>query len=237
MPMHHVAKTFLKSLLPIALAVGAWCHAYGGDTDKNNSLTVSLRGGIYLNNEQAWQLEPSVAWQFSKYVGAGLGVEMTAQYNQPGRSMTIDGHEAVLSENERNIGWIIFKPYVVLKSPVVWRTSDNFYRLWFEARPGISLGCPFRNSLTYELKAVHDGFYETYEYRRFPNKDLRWVYWNACVSVNMAIERFVVGAGYAISDLDYYSGRRNITLPGGQKFSVPAKELSQSIFLSVGYSF
>lgn len=67
------------------------------------------------------------------------------------------------------------------------------------------------------------------DYKRFPNKDLQWFYWNARASVNFAIERFIIGAGYYISNLDYYSGRRNVTLANEQKFYVPKKELSQSI--------
>lgn len=66
---------------------------------------------------------------------------------------------------------------------------------------------------------------------------LRWFYWHARLSVNFAIDRWVVGVGYALSDLDYYSARRDVTLPGGTKFHVPAKELSQSVFISLGYSF
>ncbi|WP_297065685.1 hypothetical protein, partial [uncultured Duncaniella sp.] len=57
------------------------------------------------------------------------------------------------------------------------------------------------------------------------------------LTLNMQFERFVVGAGYQISNFDYYSSRRNVTLADGQKFHVPAKELSHNVFLSVGYMF
>lgn len=54
---------------------------------QNNKPTVTadLYGGIYLNNEQAWQIEPSISWTFHKYFGIGLGLELTSQYNQPSR--------------------------------------------------------------------------------------------------------------------------------------------------------
>ena len=149
----------------------------------------------------------------------------------------IDGHEAVLTENERNVAWVILKPSVIFKSPAVWKSHDDYFRLWIQAEPGLSLGCPFRNSLTYEVKAFQGAIGQTIDYRRFPNRGLRWLYWNARASVNLAIDRVIISAGYGISDLDYYSGRRNVTLANGQKFSVPKKELSQSIFLSLGYAF
>ncbi len=196
-----------------------------------------LSGGIYVNNEQAWFLEPSVSWHFHKYFGIGTGMEFTSQYNQPGRTTVIDGHEAELVDNERNVGWIIFKPHLIFKSPTLWKSSDTFMRLWIQAEPGISLACPFRNSLTYEIKEFQGNVSHIIDYRKFPNKDLKWFYWNAKISVNFAIDCFIIGAGYNISDLDYYSGRRNVTLANGQKFYVLNKEVSQSIFISLGYLF
>ncbi len=198
---------------------------------------ASFYGGLYLNNEKAWQLEPSVSWHFHKYCEVGLGLEFTRQYNQPSRQTVIDGHEAELVENERNIGWVILKPHAVLKSPVVWKSYDESLHLWFQVEPGISLACPFRNSLTYGIKEFQGTVSHTVDYRRFPNRDFQWFYLNARASVNFAIDRFIVGAGYYISNLDYYSGRRNVTLANGQKFVVPKKEWSQSVFISLSYLF
>lgn len=224
---------YLKILFFLILIYSSLC----GYPQNDNKITASLSGGLYLNNEQAWILEPSVAWHFHKFIGIGLGMELTSQYNQPSRITVIDGHESELTDNERNIGWVIFKPHIIIKSPTVWKSTDEFMRLWFQAEPGISLACPFRNSLTYEIKEFQGMVSHAIDYRRFPNKDLQWFYWNARASINFRIDRFIIGAGYYISNLDYYSGRRNVTLANGQKFHVPKKELSQSIFLSLGYTF
>ena len=199
--------------------------------------TADLYGGIYLNNEQAWQIEPSVSWIFHKYFGVSFGVEITRQYNQPGRQTVIGGHEAELVDNEKDIGWVIFKPSFTVKTPAIWKNQDNSCRLWAQIEPGVSLACPFRNSLTYEIKNVSGGVGQTVDYRRFPNKDLRWFYWNARASVCFSVDRIVLRTGYYISNLDYYSGRRNVVQENGVKFHVPKKELSHSIFLSVGYMF
>ena len=83
--------------------------------DEASAFTADLYGGLYLNNEPAWQLEPSVSWLFHKYLGVSLGLELTSQYNQPSRQTVIDGHEAELADNERNIGWLILKPSLVIK--------------------------------------------------------------------------------------------------------------------------
>lgn len=229
--MKYYRSILILMLIPFLLS----CYIYGQDNE--NGIIAKFYGGIYLNNEQAWQLEPSVEWYFHEYLGVGLGIELTGQYNQPGRQTIIDGHEAELADNERDVAWVIFKPSLIFKTPKVWKSRDNYYRLWFQAEPGISLACPFRNSLTYEIKAFQGAVSQTVDYKRFPNKGLQWFYWNARASINFAIDGFIIGAGYYISNLDYYSGRRNVILANGQKFYVPKKEISQSIFLSFGYSF
>lgn len=204
--------------------------------EEKHPFKATLYGGIYLNNEQAWTIEPSFAWHFHKYIGVALGMELTSQYNQPSRTTMINGHEASLADNEKNVAWIIFKPSVIFKTPNLLKNKDNIH-LWFQAEPGISLAYPFRNSLTYEIYDIKGNVGTIVDYMRFPNKGLDWFYWNARLSVNMSIDRFVIGAGYGISNLDYYSGRRNVTLQNGSKFRVPKKELSQSIFMSIGYQF
>lgn len=204
--------------------------------EEKRPFTATLYGGIYLNNEQAWTIEPSIAWHFHKYIGVALGMELTSQYNQPSRTTTINGHEASLADNERNVAWIIFKPSVIFKTPDLLTNKDDI-RLWFQAEPGISFACPFRNSLTYDIYDIKGNVGTVVDYMRFPNKGLDWFYWNARLSVNLSIDCFVIGAGYGISNLDYYSGRRNVILQNGSKFWVPKKELSQNIFLSVGYQF
>ncbi len=197
--------------------------------------TADLYGGIYINNEQAWLIEPSISWNFYKYFGLTFGLELTRQYNQPVRQTIIDGNEAELVDNEKDIGWVIFKPSLTIKTPAVWKSLDDNCSLWAQIEPGLSMACPFRNSLTYEIKNFSGGIGQTVDYRKFPNQGLQWFYWNTRASICFSVDRFVFRGGYYISNLDYYSGRRNIILDNGQKFYVPKKEFSQSIFLSIGY--
>lgn len=93
----------------LLLCCGTAVHAQ----DDKPTFTADLYGGLYLNNEPAWQLEPSISWLFHKYLGVAFGLELTSQYNQPSRQTIIDGQEAELTDNERNIRWIIFKPSIV----------------------------------------------------------------------------------------------------------------------------
>lgn len=225
----------MKKCPVIIAALILFCSTFLYAQNSRSVFTADLYGGIYINNEQAWLIEPSISWNFYKYFGLTFGMELTRQYNQPGRQTIIDGREAELVDNEKDIGWIIFKPSLTFKTPAIWKSPDNYFRLWAQIEPGLSLACPFRNSLTYEVKEFSGEIGQTVDYRKFPNKGLQWFYWNARTSVCFSVDRFVFRGGYCISNLDYYSGRRNIKLANGHKYYVPKKELSQSIFLSIGY--
>jgi hypothetical protein len=47
--------------------------------------------------------------------------------------------------------------------------KDDDYKLWFQAEPGISLACPFKNSLN-EIIEMQGSVGKTIDYLRFPNK-------------------------------------------------------------------
>lgn len=204
---------------------------------ENRKWQANLYGGLYLENEQAWIIEPSITWHFHKYLGISMGLEFTSQYLQPLHTAVINGMDAYTDDNTKNIGWMVFKPSLHIKSPAVWANKDNGYALWFQFEPGVNLACPFRNSATYKISAIPGINGPGIDCVSYPNKDIQWFYWNTRISANFSVERFVVGVGYSLSNFDYYSCRRNIQLPDGTKYYVPEKEFSQSIFLSIGYRF
>lgn len=199
----------------------------------NRHFSATLYGGIYIN-EQAWIIEPEITWTFHKYLGLSLGAELTRQYNQPSRQTLIEGNEAELSENDRNVGWVIFKPNLLFKSPSLWENKSQEIFLWLQASGGLSLACPFRNSLTYEIKKFNGCIGETVAYKTFNNTGLNWLYWNSRISLNMSIDRLLLSIGYGLSNLDYYSCRRDISLNSNTKFPVPQRGLSHSIFIAIG---
>ena len=102
-----LARIFISGLLLIGAGVCQAVGAEGADTPPR--WDVSLRGGLYVNNEQAWLLRPAVGYSFNDYVGVSLGVEFTSQYNQPSRFTQIDGYEAELLRSEKDVGWMVFK--------------------------------------------------------------------------------------------------------------------------------
>lgn len=68
-------KNMVKYIVAVLFAfVGVSSFAQ----EEKRPFTATLYGGIYLNNEQAWTVEPSVAWHFHKYIGVAFGMEMTS---------------------------------------------------------------------------------------------------------------------------------------------------------------
>lgn len=198
---------------------------------------ANLYGGLCLTEDPAWAIEPNIAWSFHKYFGLSLGLELTSQFGNSTRFTNIGEFMAELVDNQVNPAWLLVKPSFIIKTPDIWHSSDRYIRLWLQGEPGISIGTPFHNSLTYKYTVNPGEALEVNGYRKFKNEGLQWFNFNARMSVNLAIDRYVIGAGYSISSLDYYSGRRNVTLANGTKFHVPQKRPCQTVFLSIGYLF
>lgn len=223
----------MKKLLLSIFVLGICFLELKGDNVPNR-FSANVHGGIYAN-EQAWIIEPEMLWHFHNLSGISFGIELTRQYNQPNRQAIIDGHEAELTNNERNIGWIVFKPAIILRTPDLWLNTCDDMHLWLQTSAGISLACPFSNSLTYEIREFNGNMGTTIAYREFKNNGLNWFYWNSRFNINFSFDRFILGVGYGISNFDYYSCRRNVILGNNIKFYVPRRELSHSIFISFGY--
>lgn len=226
----------MKKGIIIAICALISFGASAGETDKLR-YEVGIRTGVYLENEQAWIVEPTVSWHLNRLLAISAGLEFTSQYNQPIRSTMINGQNANLIERDRDIAWMNFKPSLIIKTPAINLTRDGDIKLWFQASPGVILACPFHNSVTYEVYSHQGDLGISVRDVKFRNEGLKVFYIDAGLSAKLQVERWVVGIGYELSNFDYYSCRRNITLASGVKFHVPKKQLSQSIFLSVGYKF
>lgn len=225
-----------KLLLSWMIGMLGCVGAVAAEKEKRD-FEVGVYGGVTLSDEIAWTVEPSVTWQFHKYVGVGAGLAMTHQYNESDRQTVIDGYPSILVNSQIGAGWFLFKPYLVLRSPCIWSNNDGEVQLRVVLQPGVTLGCPFHNSLTYRLERIENNVGTTVGYRRFGNRGLEIFYWNVRAALNLQIGDVVVGLGYEASNLDYYSSRRNVILQNGSKFQVPERMLHQNIFLMLGYRF
>ncbi len=228
---HGLVRSVVVILFFCCVVSKALCQI---DNFENSKFVTTLYGGLYTGGEEAWSLEPSVDWNLNRYVGVGLGLEVTKQIFDHCVATTINNLEAKVWDSEREVLWILFKPHIVVRSPYVWLNKNNEVKLWIQTEPGLSMGVPEHNSITFGA----GGFGSVYqEEHKFRNKGLRWFYWNSRFSANIMFDCIIIGAGYAVSNFDYYSCRRNVTLPSGDKYPVPRKRLAQMAFLSIGCCF
>lgn len=229
----HDLLVGLITILMIGIGrVNATCQ----ETFDNDRYCISLYGGYYNEHDTPLLIEPSFTWFFTKHIGIGCGMEFTTTSNFVINALA---HEQNLAY-DRNISWFLIKPSVIFRSPYLLRSDiDGFYRLWVQAETGISMGWD-SSKLYYE---IYNSIVDPYDRPGYtevnPKKGKTdWLFWNARASVNFAIQQVVIGAGYGVSTLDYYAGHRNISLPNGSKFPVPAKKgWTQTVFLSLGYCF
>ena len=219
----------------ICLLTAAVSQAGNGDVPawKNE---VKLHAGAYLNNEGALLGEISYSRLFNRYIGVGIGLEVTRQVGQNAYSTVFNGQLAIEEEKYANIGWGIVNPYVVLRTPRFLVNEEQEREFWFQAEPGVGLGLTGR-SVSFKLLDYAPGVQQVKDIKTFEADSYRWLIWRSRFSFNMAWNKWLFGIGFCISNLDYYSARRRLKLPDGQLYSVPARQLSYSLDLSVGFQF
>lgn len=227
-----VNKLFLLTVLFLSPTV--WLFAQ----DDRAKGIVSIAAG--LNNNQSWEVEPSVTYYFSKYIGVTLGLNVTSQYNQVGFSGTIAGNSRIywsIEDDEANVAKFLLHPAISLRTPILWLDKDHETGLTIQIEPGMYIALPVNDQITvnYRDKERNSTIIDS---KRVSNTKGECVFWNVRGSISLNIDRFVLSTGYSISNLDIYSGRRNIVVENlklDQK--LPIREYTYSFFISLGYCF
>lgn len=199
---------------------------------------VSIAAG--LNNNESWEVEPSVTYYFSKYIGVTLGLNVTSQYNQVGFSGTIAGNSRIywsIEDDETNVAKFLLHPAISLRTPILWLDKDHETGLTIQIEPGMYIALPVNDQITvnYRDKERNSTIIDS---KRVSNTKGECVFWNVRGSISLNIDRFVLSTGYSISNFDIYSGRRNIVVENlklDQK--LPIREYTYSFFISLGYCF
>lgn len=199
---------------------------------------VSIAAG--LNNNESWEVEPSVTYYFSKYIGGTLGLNVTSQYNQAGFSGTISGNNRIywsIEDDEANVAKFLLHPGISLRTPVLWLDKDHETGLTIQIEPGLYMALPVNDRVTvnYRDKEHNSAIIDS---KRVSNTKGGCIFWNMRGSISLNMDRFVLATGYSISNFDIYSGRRNIVVENLKlDEKLPIKEYTYSFFLSLGYCF
>lgn len=210
---------------------------YGQD-DERTKVIVSIAAG--LNNNESWEVEPSVSYYLNRYIGGTLGLNVTSQYNQAGFSGTISGNNRVywsIEDDEANVAKFLLHPGISLRTPVLWLDKDQTTGLAIQIEPGLYIALPVNDQVTVNYRDK-DHNSTIIDSKRISNTKGDCIFWNIRGSISLNVDRFVLSTGYSISNFDIYSGRRNIVVDNLKLDQMlPTREYTHTFFISLGYCF
>lgn len=192
-----------------------------------------------LNNNESWELEPSVTYYFNKYIGGSLGLNLTSQYNQVDFSGAIPGNNRIywsIEDDDANVAQILLHPAISFRIPV-WIDEDQETGLAIQIEPGMYMALLVNDKVTVKYRdREHNS--AIIDLKRIANTKGDYIFWNIRGSVSLNVDRFILSAGYSISNFDIYSGRRNIVIENMKlDQELPAKVYTHTVFISLGYCF
>lgn len=228
-----VRKLFFLTVLFLFSPVLLYSQDY-----ERAKVIVSATAG--LNNNESWEVEPSVSYYLNKYIGGTLGLNVTSQYNQAGFSGTIPGNNRIywsIEDDEANVTKFLLHPAISLRTPVLWLDKDQVTGLAIQIDPGLYIALPVNDQITvnYRDKSYNSTIVDS---KRLSNTKGGYIFWNIRGSISLNIDRFVLSTGYSISNFDIYSGRRNIVVENLKlDEKLPIREYTYAFFISMGYCF
>lgn len=209
-----------------------------GQEEEMPKRTVSISAG--LNNNQSWEVEPSVTYYFCKFLGATLGLNVTNQYNQVGYSGSVIGNSELyweIEDGDANVAKFLIRPAISLRTPVLWLNKDHDTGLTIGIEPGLFVALPSNDEITVNYRDKAHGSIIIGS-KRLSNTKGDWLFWNLRGIISLNVDRFIISTGYSISNFDIYSGRRNIIVENMKlNNKLPIREYTYSSFLSLGYYF
>lgn len=211
--------------------------SYGQEEETPKGI-VSISAG--LNNNQSWEVEPSVSYYFCKYLGATLGLNVTNQYNQVGYVGSVIGNSELyweIEDGDANVAKFLIRPAISLRTPVLWLNKDHDTGLTIGIEPGLFVALPYNDQITVNYRDKAHGSIIV-DSKRLSNTKGDWLFWNLRGIISLNVDRFIISTGYSISNFDIYSGRRNIIVENMKlNNKLPIREYTYSSFLSLGYYF
>lgn len=168
-----------------------------------------------------------------RYIGIGAGVGIGGDIGEMG-TITFDaGDMKVIADDGDGVVW--FSTGLQLQSPALWRDSDGNSQLSLKADAGIRLPVPANNKLGYQVIPNATGTWEgDWQYERNHGGKSCFLYFKPSVAYD--VNRCQIWLGYSWSNMDPYSGVRNVTIMG-HHLDFPRKRTMHGLSIGIGYRF
>jgi len=216
-------------------------HA-GGGRRKSDIVTT-----IGYNNQNALETEVSTSYLFGKYIGATIGLNIYGEEGDYMRKILWNWFEDVVfgihdddeyydCESGRYINKLLLRPALRFHIPVI-KVFDDWY-LSLNAEPGLYINLTPNDRVRADRYRNHMDWDHPSRDRYVRNRGGNVLFWNVKSFLELQANRVVISAGYLLSNMDLYSGRRNIIIDGTPLSHLfGARKMSHTAFISIGYVF
>ena len=221
-----------KKLMTLLLAMLACVAANAQAVDE---LMRHWQGYIETSFQNTMNLgfEVGIKYYPIRYVGIGAGVGIGGDIGEMG-TITFDaGDMKVIADDGNGAAW--FSTGLQLQSPALWRDSDGNSQLSLKADAGIRLPVPANNKLGYQVIPNATGTWEgDWQYERNHGGKSCFLYFKPSVAYD--VNRCQIWLGYSWSNMDPYSGVRNVTIMG-HPMTFPHKKTMHGLTFGLGIRF
>lgn len=169
-----------------------------------------------------------------RYIGIGAGVGIGGDIGEMG-TITFDaGDMKVIADDGNGAAW--FSTGLQLQSPALWRDSDGNSQLSLKADAGIRLPVPKNDKISYYVVPKAAGTWESgpMQFERNHGGASCFLYFKPAVALD--INRCQIWLGYLWSNMDPYSGVRNVTIMG-HPMTFPHKKTMHGLTFGLGIRF
>ena len=207
------------------------------EVEKSHMWKVELSGA--LNNNSAWEVEPSVTYLPIPYVGITMGLLFCNTIEKDSYTGFSRDNQWFWDSDESNPGCHFFalRPAIQLVTPAFKFGKDKDTGLSLVVSPGLTIPLPVNQEFNISYVPNTPGVWIPQKFDHIKNKGGKSLFYHIKSMLSLDIDqRSIFSLGYIFSNFDLYSGGRNFVVEG-KRLSMPRIRFMHSFFLSIGYRF
>ena len=187
-----------------------------------------------FHNTMDLSFEFGIKYYPIKFVGVGVGVGIGGDIGELQSTTFEVGDMQVIADDGLGVTW--FGAGLQLQSPILWRNGDGDVKLSLKADAGIRLPFPKNDKISYYVVPKAAGTWESgpMQFERSHGGASCFLCFKPAVALD--INRCQVWLGYLLSNMDPYSGVRNVTIMG-HPMTFPHKKTMHGLTLGLGIRF
>lgn len=227
-------KVFLFILPLLALPITVLAQKESYDPETNVMVMVGYNGN------HSTDLEASLAYYPFRLFGVSVSVNSSFQNytdvpEYGGASSPTNGYWEMPDKKVLSFSII---PELSLRTPK-WRLGgEEGNGLFLVFNPGLNIVLFPDEKIKFHTVTSSQMDGTKSQFRTITNKHAQWFYWRTKFSFSYQLDVTVISLGFYISNYDVYGGRRNIVINGNKlNNSLPEKEMTGGVFLSIGRNF